>query len=86
MQDTCINVMHMSKMIQVRNVPDEVHRVLKVRAAQEGISLSDYIKRDLEDLAKQATIEEIGARGRARGSSTIRTESILSDLREVRQS
>jgi antitoxin FitA len=75
----------MSKMIQVRNVPDDVHRVLKVRAAEEGLSLSDYVKRDLEELAKQATVEEIGERGRARGSSDIRTKSILADLREVRE-
>lgn len=73
----------MSKMIQVRNVPDDVHKTLKVRAAEEGISLSDYVKRDLEELATQATIEEIGARARAR-SSGIHTESILADLREVR--
>ena len=35
----------MSKMIQVRNVPDEVHRTLKLRATAKGMSLSDYIKR-----------------------------------------
>jgi hypothetical protein len=73
----------MSKMIQVRNVPDDVHQILKVRAAEEGISLSDYIKRDLEELAKQAAIGEIGDRARSRASG-ISTESILNDLREVR--
>lgn len=73
----------MSKMIQVRNVPEDVHQTLKVRAAEEGISLSDYIKRDLEELARQAAIEEIGDRARSR-SSGINTESILADLREVR--
>ena len=31
------------KMIQVRNVPDEIHRELKVRAARQGVSLSDYV-------------------------------------------
>lgn len=39
------------KMIQVRNVPDEMHRELKVRAARQGVSLSDYVlelaRRDL---------------------------------------
>lgn len=30
-------------MIQVRNVPDEIHRELKVRAARQGVSLSDYV-------------------------------------------
>ena len=52
-------------MIQIRDVPDEVHRTLKVRAAAEGLSLSDYIKRDLEELAQQATIEDVFASARA---------------------
>jgi predicted HicB family RNase H-like nuclease len=55
MSATWPNVSHMSKMIQIRNVPDEVHKTLKIRAAMEGLSLSDYIKRDLEELAKQAS-------------------------------
>jgi antitoxin FitA len=78
------NVVHMSKMIQVRNVPDDVHTALKVRAAEEGISLSDYIKRDLETLAKQVTIEEIFARARARGPSGISTEEIVEGIRASR--
>lgn len=78
------NVERMSKMIQIRNVPDEVHRTLKVRAAAEGVSLSDYIKRDLEELAKQATIEEVFARVRARGSSGLTTEEIVAVQREHR--
>jgi plasmid stability protein len=74
----------MSKMIQIRDVPDEIHRTLKVRAAAEGLSLSDYIKRDLEELAKQATIEEVFARARARGESGVTAEEIVSDLRQLR--
>jgi len=78
------NVVHMSKMIQVRNVPDEVHRVLKTRAAVEGLSLSDYIKRDLEELARQATIEDVFASARARGSSGLTSEEIVADIRASR--
>jgi antitoxin FitA len=84
MSATWPNVSHMSKMIQIRNVPDEVHTALKVRAAEEGISLSDYIKRDLEELSKQMTIEEIFARARARGPSGITTEEIVADIRASR--
>ena len=84
MSATWPNVIHMSKMIQVRNVPDDVHRTLKVRAAAEGLSLSDYIKRDLEELAKQATIEEVFSSARARGESGISAEEIVSDLRQMR--
>jgi antitoxin FitA len=75
----------MSTMIQVRNVPDEVHRTLKVRAAAAGMSLSDYIKRDLVQAASAPTMEEIDARVRARGPSRVRARTILSALREVRE-
>ncbi len=74
----------MSSMIQVRNVPDEVHRTLKVRAAAAGMSLSDYIKRDLVQAASGPTLEEIDARVRARGRSRVRAQTILAALREVR--
>lgn len=84
MSATWPNVVHMSKMIQIRDVPDEVHRTLKVRAAAEGLSLSDYIKRDLEELAKQTTIEEVFAGARTLGPSGITAEEIVSDIREAR--
>lgn len=84
MSATWPSVVHMSKMIQIRDVPDEVHRTLKVRAAAEGISLSDYIKRDLEELAKQATLEDVFADARARGSSGITTEEIVATIRASR--
>jgi len=48
-------------MIQVRNVPERVHRTLKVRAAQEGMSLSEYLLRELERIAKRPTLSELVA-------------------------
>jgi plasmid stability protein len=72
-------------MIQVRNVPDEVHRTLKMRAAAAGMSLSDYIKRDLVQAASGPSMEEIDARVRARGTSRVRAQTIVSALREVRE-
>ena len=48
----------MSKMIQIRHVPDALHRKLKARAATQGISLSDYIKRELKLIAEQPTLDE----------------------------
>lgn len=74
----------MSKMIQIRNVPDDLHRTLKIRAAQAGMSLSDYIKRDLERQARLATLEELAARVRARGSSRVPTSEVVAVLRELR--
>ena len=57
----------MSKMIQLRNVPDEVHRTLKARAAQAGMTLSDYLVREVTFVASRPTIEEVVDRIRARG-------------------
>ena len=75
----------MPKMIQVRNVPDDVHRTLKVRAAAVGLSLSDYIKRDLEEAAGRPSLDEIDARVSARRRSRLRTHTVLSALRENRE-
>ncbi len=85
MCSTCVMVEHMAQMIQVRNVPDEVHRTLKARAAAAGMSLSDYIKRDLEEAAARPSLEEIDARVTARGRSGLRTSTVLSTLRDVRE-
>ncbi len=84
MCDTCDNVQHMSKMIQIRDVPDDVHRTLKTRASSSGMSLSDYIKRDLEQAAARPTLEEIDARIAVRGPSRVRTKAIVADLRALR--
>ena len=48
----------MSKMIQVRDVPEQVHSTLKARAAREGMSLSDFIKRELERTVERPTMRE----------------------------
>ena len=74
MRDTCDNVARMAKkMIQIRNVPESTHRTLKVRAAQAGVSLSDYLLAEVRRMAEMPTIAElsarIAARTRAAGSS-----------------
>jgi plasmid stability protein len=74
----------MSVMIQVRNVPDEVHRTLKMRAAATGTSLSDYVKRELVRAAEQATLDEVDEQIQARGPSGLKTKTVLAALREVR--
>jgi plasmid stability protein len=45
-------------MVQIRNVPDDLHRKLKVRAAEKGMSLSDYLLSELEEIAEQPTLQE----------------------------
>jgi antitoxin FitA len=42
------HVTHMSKMIQIRNVPDSLHRALRTRAALAGMTLSDFLRAELE--------------------------------------
>ena len=58
MRRTCLYAEDMSKMIQVRDVPDRVHGVLKARAAREGMSLSDFIKKELGRTAERPTMRE----------------------------
>jgi plasmid stability protein len=52
----------MSKMIQIRNVPDALHRKLKSRAALAGMSLSDYLLAQIREIAARPTMEEMIAR------------------------
>jgi len=52
----------MSTMIQIRNVPDALHRKLKSRAALAGMSLSDYLLREIRQVAERPTMEEMRAR------------------------
>ncbi len=56
----------MPKMIQVRNVPDDVHREAKARAARAGLSLSDFLLRELEQALSVPPVEEVLARIAAR--------------------
>jgi hypothetical protein len=52
----------MAKMIQLRHVPDALHRTLKARAALAGMPLSEYLIREVRKLAERPTLEEMRAR------------------------
>jgi plasmid stability protein len=52
----------MARMIQVRNVPDVLHRGLKARAATAGMSLSDYLLVELREIAERPTLAEFRER------------------------
>ncbi len=62
MRIACSYALSMSKMVQVRNVPEELHRTLKARAAMAGTSLSEYLLRELTRLAERPTREELRRR------------------------
>ncbi len=60
----------MSVMIQIRNVPDALHRRLKSRAALAGMSLSDYLLNELREVAARPSLDELQARLQARARVT----------------
>ena len=72
----------MSKMIQIRHVPDALHRRLRARAALAGMSWSDYLRQELEAAADRLTPGELldrlsvlePARVRERPSAAVRAE------------
>lgn len=49
----------MSVMVQIRNMPSDVHRELKARAARAGMSLSDYLLQELRHVVERPTLEEM---------------------------
>jgi plasmid stability protein len=73
------------KSVQIRNVPDAVHRRLKVRAAQAGMSLSDLLLAEVVRLASLPTADEMRERLRARKPVRL-SESAAEALRKERDS
>lgn len=73
----------MSVMIQIRNVPDELHRRLKARAALSGMSLSDFLLSQIRDVAERPTVEELRARLASRSPVTPSVEPVQA-VREER--
>ncbi len=83
MRSTCSNVDSMSVMIQIRNVPDDLHRRLKARAAMAGMSLSDYLLKEISAVAERPTMEEMRER-LARRSRVETGESAADAIRAIR--
>ncbi len=75
----------MSKMIQLRNVPDKLHRKLKARAATEGRSLSEYLLSQIREFAERPTLVEMHDRLRTREPVSVDV-SPADLLRKERQS
>ena len=62
MRYTCDHPFYMGHMIQIRNVPSDIHREMKSRAAKAGMSLSEYLLREIRQIAETPTLEEMMAR------------------------
>jgi len=76
----------MSKMIQLRNVPDALHRHLKARAAMAGMSLSDYLLTEIKEIAERPTLAEMRERlhERERISVKLDTARMIREERDAR--
>ncbi len=76
----------MSRMIQLRNVPDALHRSLKARAAMAGMSLSDYLLTEIKEIAERPTLAELRDRLHSRKAVTLQldTARLVREEREAR--
>ena len=74
----------MSKMIQIRNVPDDLHRKLKLRAVGAGMTLSDFLLREVAQIAERPPVEEVLARIRSRPPATL-SETPVEAIRAERE-
>ena len=72
-------------MIQIRNVPDDLHRRLKARAAEDGLTLSDYLLRMAEREAEHVSFAELTERIRRRGRVELK-EAPSDIIRRMRDS
>jgi antitoxin FitA len=66
----------MPKMIQIRHVPEDIHRTLKARAAQQGLSLSDYLLQEIAQIAERPTVRELMERIKQRGPTEVPEDSV----------
>jgi plasmid stability protein len=71
MWDTCVHHFRMNAMIQIRNVPEMLHRELKSRAALAGMSLSDYLLNEIRQVAERPTVDQLRARLASRPAITL---------------
>jgi plasmid stability protein len=67
MYSACYHTSRMGILLQVRDVPEDVHRTLKARAALSGVSLSEYVRGVLARTTSRPTPAELGARIKTRG-------------------
>ena len=68
---TCSYRDHMPVMVQIRDMPEALHRRLKSRAALAGMSLSEYLLNEIRALAEQPTLDELRERLRSRAQVSV---------------
>lgn len=85
MRFACEHARNMSRMVQIRNVPEALHRKLKARAAAAGQTLSDHLLAELARLAARPTREEMLAKLHQRKRVSLKTPAAVI-IREERDS
>ena len=73
------------KTIQIRDVPDDVHATLRARAAQAGMSLSDFLLQKIEGYARRPAVAEVLERAQSRGGSGPSVQDIVAAVRQARE-
>ncbi|MGI9080733.1 MAG: FitA-like ribbon-helix-helix domain-containing protein [Thermoleophilaceae bacterium] len=76
----------MGVLVQIRDVPVTVHRTLKARAALAGTSLSEYLRQELDEIARRPSREELLARVLEREPGAEGGESAAETVRALRES
>ncbi len=76
----------MPKILQLRNVPDALHRSVKARAALAGMSLMDYLLTEIKEIAERPTLTELRDRLHTRKPLTLHLSSarLVREEREAR--
>jgi len=69
--------------VQIRNVPDDVHRTLRERAAHAGLSLSDYLLDEITRVAERPAVADVLARAATRHGGAA-SEAVVAAIREAR--
>lgn len=78
--------MHAMKNIQIRNVPERTHSVLRRRARDAGMSLQEYLLSMVTEAASKPTVEEVLRRAGTRAGGRFRLQDAVADLRSDRDS
>jgi plasmid stability protein len=73
-----------TKTIQIRDVPDDIHAELRARAARAGRSLSDYVRLELERVARRPSIADVLLRAQSRSGGDVSVEDIVEAVRSGR--
>lgn len=76
--------MHAMKNIQIRNVPEKTHSVLRRRASDAGMSLQEYLLGLVKDVASRPTVAEVLQRAEKHSAGKFGMQDVVDDLRKDR--